>query len=439
MRKLLKNMGLLLLSLAIVLTLLGNAIQNYMQSREFIEKISDSVGEFLLADIQVEKTTIRLLKGISIRGISINPPEVSESPFLKITAINAEYRPSVLPARRLEFTKIQLAEPVLRFRQLETGDWWLPSPTSGDGPALGSGLLRFEVILNDFWLRNGIIQVINDRESLFVDARKLDIDGTLTARDSGSFATGSVSLDSLSLGEHFQLRDLTGDIRYENEVLRISHLEAVPYGGTATGLIELDLRLGDPEFNMALQLTEMDLRALMTDLGLVPSNNNSMEGRANIVCQFEGGFEQPELFRGTGTFRVQEASLPDLPMVRYLQPFFREGELPDFRFREMAGNFKVSDKQLTLYSLEALGEDLQLACSGILNFNRKIDLDLRLTLSAHTAARVLPSERASWIERADGALTLTFKLTGTLDEPLSNFPQPRGTDTQTSTQSSVAP
>jgi len=84
MGKLFKNLGLLLLSAAIVLTALGILVQSYMQSREFIEKISQSFSDSIDGTVSVKSADINLLRGFSLEQVLVLSGDQPPLPFLSV-------------------------------------------------------------------------------------------------------------------------------------------------------------------------------------------------------------------------------------------------------------------------------------------------------------------------------------------------------------------
>jgi hypothetical protein len=81
----------------------------------------------------------------------------------------------------------------------------------------------------------------------------------------------------------------------------------------------------------------------------------------------------------------------------------------------------VGDQKITFYELEARSKDLSLTGTGYVGFDRKLDFDVLLILSPELAAQIPASSQTRFGKRENGSRTLTFKLTGTLDNPLSNL------------------
>ena len=65
--------------------------------------------------------------------------------------------------------------------------------------------------------------------------------------------------------------------------------------------------------------------------------------------------------------------------------------------------------------------NVQLTASGTVAASGEINFDTRLTLNQTMAAFLPPENAERWNLRDDGSRSITFKLTGSLAEPESNF------------------
>lgn len=418
MRQLFKNVGLLLLSMALVFTALGILLQNYMQSPGFIEKISQSFSEFLDGELEVESAEINLLRGVALNEVSVSPSESSSEPFLQVDGAYLNYNLLGLFTRKLQLDMIRLRKPVLTFAQTREGTWWFPKTKATERAEFDTGLLTFEIILDDFALNNGQILIVQKAGTVLLESNGIGVEGTLLANERGISAEGNLTLNQLLFGSYFEITGIRGNLIYKNEVLTIPNLTGKTYEGTASGTIKIDLRIGDPEFSLAFNLADLNLAKLIS---AVYEGSSPLQGRLSTVCQLEGTFEQPEKIHGTGTLKVENGRLADLDFFKDLNELFREKELPEARFTDISGSYKIANKILTVYNLEAVGEEIQLTASGTVTAKGEINFDMRLTLTPKMA-NLLPTEIAErWNLRDDGTRTITFNLFGSLSKPRSNF------------------
>jgi uncharacterized protein involved in outer membrane biogenesis len=418
MRKLFKNLGLLILSAAIVLTALGILVQNYMQSREFIEKISESFSESIGGEISVESVDINLLRGFSLDQILLQSGSEPPETFLKVDTALLTYNPFELFLKKLELSSIRLEQPELSFTQTQDGSWWLPRTTQDTHPVLDTGWLTFELLLKDITLNDGTVTVTRKDGAVILQSENIDIEGHLQASEIGTQASGQLFIKKTRMGKHFIIQDMESRITYKDEVLTIPNLTGNAYGGTASGSIEIDLRIGGPEFTIALNLEDLELARLITDF---KGKSQWLDGKLSTLCRITGRFEAPELLQGTGTLSISEGTLSGFGFLQELSQIFPEQRFPETTFDSITGNYKIAARKLTIYNLEAVSEDVQVTGAGTVSLNRELNIDMRLTLSPQFIA-LLPAEKVSQFnQRSDGSSTITFTLSGTLDEPKSNL------------------
>jgi|GEM_PF-868358 len=418
MGKLFKNLGLLLLSAAIVLTALGILVQSYMQSREFIEKISQSFSDSIDGTVSVKSADINLLRGFSLEQVLVLSGDQPPLPFLSVEHSVLTYNPFSLFLKKLELTSIQLEHPKLSFTQAPDGNWWLPRPEADTTPVVDTGLLAFEMILKDIALNNGIVTVTRKDGAVVLDAHDISIDGSLKASELGIESSGELAIANTRMGKHFTIRNMKSPVTYKDEVLTIPSLTGTAYGGTATGSIEIDLRIGGPEFSITLNLGKLDLAQLITDF---QGQSQWLDGKLTTTCEVTGRLEDPELLQGTGTMQITEGTLSGFAFLKELVQLFPDQKFPETSFENITGNYKIAEKKLTIYNLEAVSGNVQLTGTGTISIKRELNLDMRLSLSPEFTALLSPETAAKFNQREDEFSTITFTVTGTLDEPESNL------------------
>lgn len=418
MGKLFKNLGLLLLSTAIVLTALGILVQNYMQSREFIEKISQSFSDSIGGNASVKSADINLLRGFSLEQVLIESSGETPEPFLAVERSILTYNPLALFLKKLELTSIQLEKPSLSFIQASDGNWWLPHPEEDITPVLDTGLLAFQLLLKDLSLNDGIITVTNKNDSVILNAENIGIDGSLKASELGIEATGELAITKTRMGKYFIINEMESQIHYKDQVLSLPSLTGTAYDGKAAGSIEIDLRLGEPEFTIALNLEKLDLAQLITDF---QGQSQWLDGNLTTQCRIEGRFEAPELLQGTGTLEITEGTLSGLVFLKELGQLFPNQTFPETNFDSITGNYKIAEKKMTIYNLEAVSENVELTGTGTISINRELNIDMRLSLSPEFTAMMNPEISSQFNLRNDDFSTITFTVAGTLDEPKSNL------------------
>ncbi|MEM1158100.1 MAG: AsmA-like C-terminal region-containing protein [Verrucomicrobiota bacterium] len=389
-----------------------------MQSDEFIEKICQSFSDSIGGTVSVESAEINLLRGFSIDHVSILSGNDPPQQFIAIEHSVLAYNPFAMFLKKLELTKIQLEEPELFLTQSAAGNWWLPRPAANATPVLDTGLLAFEMILKDIVLSNGVATVTRKDGAVVLYANDINIEGSLKASEVGIESSGDLAITNTRLGRHFTIRNMTSPVTYKDEVLTIPGLNGTAYGGTAAGSIEIDLRIGGPEFAITLNLEQLDVAELIADF---QAKSQWLDGKLTTTCRVEGQFEDPELLQGTGTMKITEGTLSGFAFIKELALLFPNQNFPETSFESITGNYKIAEKRLTIYDLEAVSPNVQLTGTGTVSAHRELNLDMRLSLSPDLTNLLEPGTAAKFNQREDKFSTITFTVTGTLDEPVSNL------------------
>ncbi|MGF1678711.1 MAG: AsmA-like C-terminal region-containing protein [Candidatus Methylacidiphilales bacterium] len=419
MRVLIKNLFLLVCSTTLVFFGLGWLVQNYMQSEEFIEKISRSASETLGGSLHIDHTKVELLRGVTFFKVTLDRDPPLPHPLVEMDYLRIRYNPFKLLLGEMELPLIRLEKPRLHFQQTPQGDWWWLRSFGEAHPTFDAGWVTFRVLLNDFATRDGSVLItLSDGRSIF-HADGIVVEGDLLASDAGNDARGRLHVIETRLGSRFLVSGLHGDLRFKDNLLTMPNFSGQTYGGQVSGNVEVDLRDANPEFQMNLNLTNLDIPTLVEQWG---GSESWMQGKLQAFARIEGNFKQPELMQVIGNLNVNQAVLNRFSFLKDVEPILPSGTLAEVTFERISGNYKISEKILTLYDIEAVSSSLQLTGSGTVTLSGDLNLDMRLLLGPERT-RSIPSEMlARFTPRNDGFYSITFKLSGTLEKPLSNLP-----------------
>lgn len=87
----------------------------------------------------------------------------------------------------------------------------------------------------------------------------------------------------------------------------------------------------------------------------------------------------------------------------------------------MRAEFKLADRQCTLYRLEGRANDLRFTGGGTVDTERRINLDVLLQLSPELSQTLAAPVRTSFPTDTEGNTPISFKVTGTLKDPETNI------------------
>jgi hypothetical protein len=198
-------------------------------------------------------------------------------------------------------------------------------------------------------------------------------------------ATGHLSLDEFTLAP-ITLHHLRADATVGGRHLEISNAKAQLFGGTLDGSLDAELT-ATPVYRVAAEYSRVDLAALTA---ASPSLANLFAGSASGDLAFDfAGTTQAKMSSSLECHGTARLSDPQIHAVN-LTETVRDARLRpgNSAFGEGTASFTCSDQKVNFQSLSLIGASQGIQGSGSVNFNRTLDLQLRVTNNA-------ASERAS--------------------------------------------
>lgn len=411
-----------LLALCLFLSLVGAIgwVHYYLNSPRMSEKIRRIVSERFYTRLEFDKAHINLLSGMKVERARLLTNEKPGREYASLEEAVLEYSPLSLLRNTIEVNTIRMKSPSIQFEQLEDGRWRKPreSTESARDMILRTSIFRFNILLNNLVLENGGLRVVNFKKETLFEARGIDVNGQLQLINGKNDAKGTVYLKSLDLGPYLHLSDIQSSFDYADSVLKLPKLRGSVHGGSCEGTLQLNTGIGGSNFLVDINMGDIDLSSL---LKAIQGDTGLMQGRLQIHAQLTGDLNESYPVQGTGNLEVGQAKLTGIVALDKLGELLNLAQLRDIVFDSIRGTFKVGDRKITFYELEARSKDLSLTGTGFIGFDRKLDFDVLLSLSPELAAQIPPASQARFGKRENGSRTLTFKITGTLDEPLSNL------------------
>jgi uncharacterized protein involved in outer membrane biogenesis len=195
-------------------------------------------------------------------------------------------------------------------------------------------------------------------------------------------AAGNVLLDQVVLGSQV-FRDVHGEMKLTRQALVFPGLRASVHGGEVYGPIRVDF---DPELRYRVDLTasQIDLEKFARE---TLHRSGQVKGKAGARLELSGRGGDLSTLRGSGSLRIPEAKLYDLPLVLDLLSAL-SGHLPKgSAFQEGYADFTIEGERLRVSRLELLGDAVSLRGTG----EMKVDgSDLQLQMYGLLWGRTLP-------------------------------------------------
>ncbi len=419
MKHLLKFIAFILATIVVISTIVAFTLQYYLRQPEMIENIRITASRIMGARVDFNRLEVHLLRGLDADNVTVSTSPDGGDNFLDVGTIQFRYVPWKLLLGDLDFSTITCRRPVVNFQQDANQEWKLPNPDNGEEPiTFDSGWLSFNILLRQFLLDEGSVRVATHEEAEIFKADGIRIDGQFQRVPSGITAGGDVSVASFDFYQILQFTDLQSSISFENDKLIISGLKATSYGSEASGSGELDLGRDGPSFQATLNFNRIHIQPFLADLR---GPSELARGKLNLQCTVKGNLNHPELLQGTGTFELIDVSLSGSTFIQSISDVLTLPDLVEETYPQIKAEFKIAEREFTLYRLEGGSDHLRFSVSGTVNADRMLDLDVLLVLEPEWAARLPSPVLSRFPPDREGRVSLTFKVTGPLDDPHTNL------------------
>jgi hypothetical protein len=400
--------------------------QSYINKPSVIEKIRTSFSEKFGGELTFDRVQINLLSGLTVKNLKLTPttPDNGKAePFLSLPKASFQYSPLALLRKKIKITDIDLEQPNLLF--VHKNDLWLlPSPKSNfikHALTLSTGHNTFPILLDNVNLNNASITVRSDNTNgeLF-QANGFHLNGQLLVQDNQNTARGTLSIRNMKFGPSLSLTSVSSNIDYANDEVRLNNLQGYAYAGKAEGAIVIPTALEreNQNYGVYLHFTDIDFPSLVKDF---KGNPELIHAKVNLYCDLWGSIQHPSLIQGKGYFESQHVKLTGFKVLDIVGNLLNQPNLRNTDFNTLRGSFKISDEQLTFYSLEIISQNLKISAAGTLKYDQTIDFDVLLTINP-TLIQQLPANIAEQFStQPDGSKSISFKVSGMPDTPICNL------------------
>jgi hypothetical protein len=208
----------------------------------------------------------------------------------------------------------------------------------------------------------------------------------------GFRASGRLSIDEFTLAE-FVFKHLHGDMTVGGRHLEISNAKAQLYAGTVDGSLDAEL-LAIPAYRVVAEYSRVDLAALTA---ASPSLEGMFAGSASgeIALNFTGATQSDmaSSLQCSGTTQLSDPEIRALNLPETLRDAaLRPG--PSV-FREASASFTCAAGKINVQDLSLSGASPTMQASGIVNFNRTLNMQLHPIAAAATEHPAKPGEKVA--------------------------------------------
>lgn len=233
-----------------------------------------------------------------------------------------------------------------------------------------------------------------------------------------------VSISTLNLGQ-FQFTNLRGSLTARGESITLKSLSLQTYDGSviANGTLGLE-DVQRPEFDFILDVSNLqahDALAPFTEFSKYLSGKFSMQ--ASMRGQLTDALGVvPATVNGEGKIQIRDGKLEGVKVLDALGNALDITELKNIEFKQWTNEFTISNGRILLSDVKISSRDVDFLVGGSHNIEGSMDYAMAVKLSPGLSERVKISgfgqELINALKDEQGRLTLNFRITGTLADPV---------------------
>lgn len=213
------------------------------------------------------------------------------------------------------------------------------------------------------------------------------------------------------------------NVSLQDQVIRLTDLSAVAYGGKITGTVIQDLT--DVKHPKVIADTRMDLVDVSEILGPILPVKKLLSGKLSTSFGASTtldsiGNPKLNILSALGSLAIDGGSVTNFEPLRKLSGFIKIPDVEKIDFRSLAGAFQIANGRVSTQGLQATGGSTEWLAVGSAGLDGSLDYQLKLTFSPQLTARVtsgLAGNALSFFKDSQGRAGVTLKVGGSLADP----------------------
>jgi len=401
----------------VVLLLVYGAIElRSLDSPEFHKTLLEQARGTLGTNLRVERMTLSIFSGVSLRGVVIDNPPPFKGPFVSAQSFVLRYRLWPLLAGRLDVQQLAIEEPSINLEMDARGrfNYELLKPLAAPGAASRtSSSSALTLLLSKLSVDRGQLSLRDQSGPPLMRAEGFGLASGFEVGAAGLSGSGTVRLSTLDLGDALFVRDVEAPLKAGAGRATLGPVRGRVADGRLAG--SLALRLGGGfQYGADVQVDGARVETLLKEAKAAPS----LAGSLKATAHFDGTAGLPTL-SGKGNASVGDCRAGSLPLLKLLSSVLQVPELADPRFDQCLLEFSLARSRLETAVLSMKGPSVDLGGHGSVMLetgalDHAMTLALRQALVDKISAREV---RAAFTPRGDGFAKVDFKVSGTLASP----------------------
>lgn len=233
----------------------------------------------------------------------------------------------------------------------------------------------------------------------------------------GTANAAKVKVSGLALG------NVHANVAMQDQVVRLTDLSAVAYGGKITGTVIQDLTdVKHPKVVVDTRIELMDVADILSPIlpvkNLLSGKLSTSFGASTTLDSI--GNPSLNILSALGSLGIDGGRVTNFEPLRKLSGFLKIPDVEKIDFRTLTGAFQIADGRVSTQGLQVSGGPTEWLAVGSAGLDGTLDYQLKLTFSPALTAKVgnsLAGNALSFFKDPHGRAGVTLKVGGTLTDP----------------------
>jgi len=392
-------------------------LNRYVQSPEFKATVLQAARDAVGSDVQVQELQVSLLSGVTLRGLAVANPAGYDGNLLTAEAFVLRYRLGPLLQKRVAVEKLAITKPVVTLVRDAADAWNYEKLTAGSSrEKKASGAVSLDIAISAISLTDGEIVMKTAEGKQLVRVAGWGLSSGITMVGEQWSGAGTATIAELAVAESLFVRDLRTPVAIGTEAVTLAPLSGKLANGNVSGSLGLQIA-GVFQYAVDLQVQDADVAVLLQEMGTKPS----LRGKLQLTAKLAGTGGLPTI-AGGGRAEIVNGQLTGVPLLQTLGSVLQVPELQNLNFTECVLEYSITNNVMQTPVIRLISPLVQITGHGSIALDTyTLNHTLTLALAKSTLDRVPKEVRAIFTERADGFLTMDFKVTGPYDAPKTDL------------------
>lgn len=418
----------------LILAALGYAtyLVHSFDTPEFKKEVLDRARVAVGSDVQVKDMSISVLRGATLRGVTIANPAGFPGPILTAESFSLRHRLLPLLRGRFEVEQLSLRKPVLTLAANARGTWNYerlgPAGTAAakSAPATApapSGGAPLELVFSRLSVDEARILMLGEKNAPLVRVEDANLSSSFKVVGTAAEGSGKAGVSTLNLADSLFVRGISAPIKISKERIQMDPIRGALAGGSVTGILTVRLK-GGMRYAVNLEVKGAQVQKLLEEAHSSRTLSGTLKGKAWV--EGSGGLAT---MSGGGQAEIDDCKATNAPVLVVLAEVLRVPELRNPNFSECRVEFSLGGSRLQTPVLRLEGSQIQLRGRGVTSLvDYTLNYDMTLALKKELLDKIPVREmRAAFKEREGGFSAVDFKVFGTSDAPKTDLTSRIGT------------